>query len=143
MINIKNVPNTVKIKRLLEKLNIHPHPGGYISDNPKVYLFINRGFYSQTPIGYQEELDNSIDVKGHEQLTVDLLNIKTDTDKNQWFWFDNIEDYGEEKGWRGMYKCRSSSIEIDLCYDMMFTYCTRATQQQIVDYYLRGIGKFE
>lgn len=143
MINLKNVPNTVKIKRLLEKLNIHPHPGGYISDNPKVYLFVNRGFYSQTPIGYQEDLDNSIDVEGHEQLTVDLLNMKTDTDKNQWFWFDDTEDLGEDKGSRGMYKCRSSSIEVDLCYDMMFVWCTRATPQQIVDYYLRGIGKDE
>ena len=143
MINIINVPNTVKIKRLLEKLNIHPHPGGYISDNPKVYLFINRGFYSQTPIGYQEELDNSIDVEGHEQLTIDLLNMKTDTDKNQWFWYDDTDCYGEDRGSRGMYKCRSSSIEIDLCYDMMFTWCTRATPQQIVDYYLRGIGKSE
>lgn len=143
MINIINVPNTVKIKRLLEKLNIHPHPGGYISDNPKVYLFINRGFYSQTPIGYQEELDSSIDVEGHEQLAVDLLNMKTDTDKNQWFWYDDTEGYGEDKGSRGMYKCRSSSIEIDMCYDMMFTWCTRATPQQIVDYYLRGIGKIE
>ena len=145
MINIKNAPNTVKIKRLLEKLNIHPHPhsGGYFSDDPKVYIFINRGFYSQIPIGYQEELDSSIDVEGDEQLTIDLLNMTTDTDKNQWFWYDDTEVYGEDRGSRGMYKCRSSSIEIDLCYDMLFTWCTRATPQQIVDYHLKGIGKIE
>ena len=145
MINIKNAPNTVKIRKLLEKLNIYPHPNsrGYFSDDPKVRIFINRGFYSQIPIGYQEELDSSIDVEGNEQLTIDLLNMKTDTDKNQWFWYDDTECYGEDRGSRGMYKCRSSSIEIDLCYDMMFTWCTRATPQQIVDYHLRGIGKIE
>ncbi len=125
--------NTKSFKKSLEKFDIYPHPCGFLTEDPSADLFINRGFYSNQPIGYGDE--KMIDCKDCKELVLDLLSYDETTDKNQWFMFDNTDVFGES-GCKEMFKCRNKSIEVEMCYDMLFIYCTRASVEQIVEYYL-------
>ena len=125
--------NTKSFKKSLEKLDIYPHPCGFFTENRNADLFINRGFYSNQPIGYEDE--KMIDCKGCKELVLDLLSYDETTDKDQWFMFDDTDVFGED-GYKGMFKCSNKSIEVEMCYDMQFVFCTRASVEQIVEYYL-------
>lgn len=126
--------NTDSFKRELEKLGVLPHPCGLHTKIKQDKLFINRGFYSNIFIGYEEE-EKIIDCSNYKNLVIDLIKYNPNIDKDQWFVFDDTE-YRNEGGIRFFFKCKSKSIEIDLCYDMMFTFCDRLTIDQIVDHYL-------
>lgn len=67
----------------LERLGIQKHPGsGELK--PGSYIYVNRGFYSSIPIGYQEELENTIDCRVNHKLFLALAALRDDSDKFQW-----------------------------------------------------------
>lgn len=75
---------TPQLIQMLENIGIKKHPSImliYRQEN----LYVNRGFYSNYPIGYQEEIEMSIDCGTNEQLFLAISSLRNDTDKNQWF----------------------------------------------------------
>lgn len=129
--------NISSFKKKLESLGISPHPCGSHTNNKHDSLYIiNNEFYSNTPINCEGGIRDTIDCKECRDLVIDLVKYNINLDKGQWFIFDDTEYVESDRACRFFYKCRSDSIEIDLCYDMMFTFCTRATIKQVVDYYL-------
>lgn len=77
--------NTPELRNKLEELGYNRHPSYYDGQ----YLYLNRGFYHTTPIGYSEEIERMVDCGINEKLFIALAALRDDTDKNQWFVDDN------------------------------------------------------
>lgn len=75
--------DTQNLRDKLKEIGIIPHPCIVHKSIP--YLFVNRGFYSRNEIGYQEEVERSIDCGTNEELFLAIAALRDDTDKNQWF----------------------------------------------------------
>lgn len=76
--------NTLELRKKLERLGYHLHPE-CIDDDRGNYLFVNREYYLNRPLGYSEELSRSIDCGTNEALFLAIASLRDDTDKNQWF----------------------------------------------------------
>lgn len=75
---------TPQLIQMLENIGIKKHPNImliYRQEN----LYVNRGFCSNYPIGYQEEIEMSIDCGTNEQLFLALSALRDDTCKYQYF----------------------------------------------------------
>lgn len=83
--------NSTELRNELEKLGYKPHPSWavvYSNKNvptDKGFLYTGRGFYAGSPIGYQEEVDTSIDCDTNEDLFLALAALRNDTNNGQWF----------------------------------------------------------
>lgn len=76
--------NTPELRKKLEKLGYYLHPE-CIDDDRGNYLFVNREYYLNRPLGYLEELSRSIDCGTNEELFLAIASLRDDTDKYQWF----------------------------------------------------------
>lgn len=76
--------NTPELRKKLEELGYYLHPE-CVDDDRGNYLFVNRGYYLNRPLGYLEELSRSIDCGTNENLFLAIAALRDDTDKNQWF----------------------------------------------------------
>lgn len=76
--------NTPELRKKLEKLGYYLHPE-CIDDDRGNYLFVNREYYLNRPLGYLEELSRSIDCGINENLFLAIAALRDDTDDNQWF----------------------------------------------------------
>lgn len=76
--------NTPELRKKLEKLGYYLHPE-CIDDDRGNYLFVNREYYLNRPLGYLEELSRSIDCGANEELFLSIASLRDDTDKYQWF----------------------------------------------------------
>lgn len=56
-----------------------------IDDDRGNYLFVNREYYLNIPLGYLEELSRSIDCGTNEELFLAIAALRDDTNENQWF----------------------------------------------------------
>ena len=61
---------------------LHPE---CIDDDRGNYLFVNREYYLNRPLGYSEELSRSIDCGTNESLFLAIAELRDDTDNNQMF----------------------------------------------------------
>ena len=68
----------------MEELGYYLHPE-CIDDDRGNYLFVNREYYLNRPLGYLEELSRSIDCGANEELFLSIASLRDDTDKYQWF----------------------------------------------------------
>lgn len=68
----------------LERLGYYLHPE-CIDDDRGNYLFVNREYYLNRPLGYSEELSRSIDCGTNESLFLAIASLRDDTDKEQFF----------------------------------------------------------
>nr|DAY89685.1 MAG TPA: hypothetical protein [Caudoviricetes sp.] len=68
----------------LERLGYYLHPE-CIDDDRGNYLFVNREYYLNRPLGYSEELSRSIDCGTNEDLFLAIAALRDDTDNNQMF----------------------------------------------------------
>lgn len=90
--------NSPELRNKLEELGYKPHPSWakiYSSKNDsmdKGSLYTGRGFYAGSPIGYQEEVDASIDCGINEDLFLALAALRDDIDKDQWV-TDGFENF--------------------------------------------------
>jgi hypothetical protein len=76
--------NTPELRKKLERLGYHLHPE-CIDDDRGNYLFVNREYYLNRPLGYPEELSRSIDCGTNESLFLAITALRDDTDDSQWF----------------------------------------------------------
>ena len=76
--------NTPEIRKKLEELGYYLHPE-CIDDDRGNYLFVNREYYLNRPLGYSEELSRSIDCGTNESLFLAITALRDDTDDSQWF----------------------------------------------------------
>lgn len=68
----------------MERLGYYLHPE-CIDDDRGNYLFVNREYYLNRPLGYSEELSRSIDCGTNESLFLAIASLRDDTDKEQFF----------------------------------------------------------
>lgn len=87
--------NTLELRKRLEALGYYLHPE-CIDDDRGNYLFANREYYLNRPLGYSEELSRSIDCGANEDLFLAIAALRDDTDDNQLF----INDKGDWGIWR-------------------------------------------
>lgn len=76
--------NTSDLRKQLERLGYYLHPE-CIDDDRGNYLFVNREYYLNRPLGYSEELSRSIDCGTNESLFLAIAALRDDTDNNQMF----------------------------------------------------------
>lgn len=76
--------NTPELRKKLERLGYYLHPE-CIDDDRGNYLFVNREYYLNRPLGYSEELSRSIDSGTNESLFLAIAALRDDTDNNQMF----------------------------------------------------------
>ena len=76
--------NTPELRKRLEELGYYLHPE-CIDDDRGNYLFVNREYYLNRPLGYSEELSRSIDCGTNESLFLAIAALRDDTDNNQMF----------------------------------------------------------
>lgn len=76
--------NTPELRKKLERLGYYLHPE-CIDDDRGNYLFVNREYYLNRPLGYSEELSRSIDCGTNESLFLAIAALRDDTDNNQMF----------------------------------------------------------
>ena len=76
--------NTPELRKRLEELGYYLHPECIDYDRGN-YLFVNREYYLNRPLGYSEELSRSIDCGTNESLFLAIAALRDDTDNNQMF----------------------------------------------------------
>lgn len=79
--------NTSDLRKKLERLGYYLHPE-CIDDDRGNYLFVNREYYLNRPLGYSEQLSRSIDCGTNEDLFLALAALRDDTDNGQFFVFE-------------------------------------------------------
>ncbi len=79
--------NTPELRKKLEELGYYMHPE-CIDDDRGNYLFVNKGYYLNIPLGYLEELSRSIDCGTNENLFLAIAALRDDTSANQYWVFD-------------------------------------------------------
>ena len=79
--------NTPELRKKLERLGYYLHPE-CIDDDRGNYLFVNREYYLNRPLGYSEELSRSIDCGTNEDLFLAIAALRDDTSANQYWVFD-------------------------------------------------------
>ena len=76
--------NTPELRNKLEELGYYLHPE-CIDDDRGNYLFVNREYYLNRPLGYLEELSRSIDCGTNDELLIAIVALRDDIDIHQWF----------------------------------------------------------
>lgn len=113
--------NTTELRMKLERLGYYLHPE-CIDDDRGNYLFVNREYYLNRPLGYSEELSRSIDCGTNESLFLAIAALRDDTDNNQMFindkgdwgiYNDSVEEFTQrlkEMGYDGPFEYREEEI---------------------------------
>lgn len=76
--------NTPEPRNKLEELGYYLHPE-CIDDDRGNYLFVNREYYLNRPLGYLEEFSRSIDCGTNNELFIAIVALRDDIDIHQWF----------------------------------------------------------
>lgn len=129
--------NTLELRKKLEELGYHTHPSYKLiyqqnKDYNKGYLYTGRGFYANSPIGYNEEVKGSIDCGTNENFFIAIAALRDDTDNNQVF-FNGKGDWaifrdGSDGGLEGL----------DFYYmstDIKISHYHKATVEELIEYY--------
>lgn len=77
--------NTPDLRHKLENLGYVQHPNSLANVTSTSLLFCNRGFFAELPIGYKEEVDQTIDCGDDEELFLAIAALRNDSDKFQYF----------------------------------------------------------
>ena len=115
--------NTPELRKKLEELGYYLHPE-CIDDDRGNYLFVNREYYLNIPLGYLEELSRSIDCGTNEELFLAIAALRDDTSANQYWVFDQDFPPHYQKGdfTIGHFHRRS-------CY------CHNATVEELIEHF--------
>lgn len=131
--------NTLELRKKLERLGYYLHPE-CIDDDRGNYLFVNREYYLNRPLGYSEELSRSIDCGTNEDLFLALAALRDDTDKEQFFVTEvrcgSINDPYTiiEKG--ALLKCYMDKWKIPKNkFDSMGIPSHKATVEELIEYF--------
>lgn len=131
--------NTLELRKKLERLGYYLHPE-CIDDDRGNYLFVNREYYLNRPLGYSEELSRSIDCGTNEDLFLALAALRDDTDKEQFFVTEvrlgsiNYPDTIIEKG--ALLKCCMDKWKIPKNkFDSMGIPSHKATVEELIEHF--------
>lgn len=116
--------NTPELRKKLEELGYYRHPS--YGDNE--YLYLNRGFYHTSVVGYSEEIERMIDCGVNEELFLALAALRYDTDKNQWVIDEANECFGWENSW-------SICDKDDMNESVVYTHYRKATVKEIIEHF--------
>ncbi|ROS92299.1 hypothetical protein EEL36_08730 [Muribaculaceae bacterium Isolate-043 (Harlan)] len=75
-------------------------------------------------------LDYIYDCKDNEDLFFALAAIRDDSDINQWFIYDN-RHWNDKDPQRFWFICKRDKIEDDMCIDLMYNDCEKATDTEL------------
>lgn len=131
--------NTLELRKRLEALGYYLHPE-CIDDDRGNYLFANREYYLNRPLGYSEELSRSIDCGANEDLFLAIAALRDDTDKEQFFVTEvrlgsiNYPDTIIEKG--ALLKCCMDKWKIPKNkFDSMGIPSHKATVEELIEHF--------
>lgn len=130
--------STTEISRKLDELGYYPHPNWKLiyqknQDYNKGSLYTGRGFYASNPIGYYEEVENSIDCGTNEDLFLAIAALREDTDVNQWFVMD-VEVYNDIP-MNTLFKATSIEGGKHIGTQINPMYCHKATVSELIEYF--------
>lgn len=114
--------NTPELRNKLEELGYYLHPE-CIDDDRGNYLFVNREYYLNRPLGYLEEFSRSIDCGTNEELFLAIAALRDDTSNNQYWIFD--EDF---------YKWKKGDFIIGR-FGRCSCYCHVATVEELIEHF--------
>jgi hypothetical protein len=124
--------NTPELRKKLEKLGYYLNPE-CIDDDRGNYLFVNREYYLNRPLGYLEELSRSIDCGDNEELFLSIASLRDDTDKYQWFIMD-VEIYVYiPKGTWFQSTDRNGGRHVGTQIESL--YCHKATVEELIEHF--------
>lgn len=125
----KNTPE------LRDKLDIlgYKYAQSIIKNRDEI-LFVNRGYYSNNFPYSANIIAEAIDCNGNEDLFLALAALRDDTDKNQWFVYDDKDDNPDERQifW---FICEENKIEDDMWHDQAYLDCHKATVQELIQHF--------
>lgn len=78
---------------------------------------------------------NSIDCGTNEELFLAIAALRDDTDKNQWFVYDNTDYADEQEKEIAYFICKQDSIKDEMCINSMYADCHKATIQELIEYF--------
>ena len=117
--------NTPELRNKLEELGYYLHPE-CIDDDRGNYLFVNREYYLNRPLGYLEEFSRSIDCGTNEDLFLALAALMDDIDIHQWF--------TDGKEW---FQCRF--LKVGMHYsdkpEILFERWHKATVEELIEHF--------
>ena len=82
---------------------------------------------------YLSENKFIIDCGTNEELFLAIAALRDDTDKNQWFVYDN-SGWAEEPEIK-YFVCRENSIKDEICIDLMYNDCHKCTVEELIEYF--------
>lgn len=124
--------NTSDIKNKLEVLGYKYTQS--IIRNREEMLFANNGYFSNNFPYNALLIDRSIDCETNEDLFLALAALRDDTDKNQWFVYDDKDDNPDERQilW---FICEKDDIRHDMWHDQAYLDCHKATVQELIQHF--------
>lgn len=125
--------DTQELRDKLKEVGLEPHP--CIMPKACAFLFVNRGFYSQNEIGYQEETERAIDCGENEELFLAIAALRDDTDKNQWFIYDSMDAVIESFRVYEWFICNEDKIEDMMFYDSHYLNTHKATVEELIEHF--------
>lgn len=99
------------------------------------YLAVNlysKGYY----MGVNGKWDDSCyDCGTNEDLFLAMAALRDDTDKNQWFVYDNTDYADEQEKEITYFICKQDSIKDEMCINSMYADCHKATVQELIEHF--------
>lgn len=100
--------------------------------NPDLIFISKSGFYCVGGVSLKGQVGR---VCNTVEALLALAALSDETDKYQWFIYDDSGWQEPESAQRFWYQCESDKIEHELAYDLMYTSCTKATIEEILEYF--------
>lgn len=91
------------------------------------------GIWNSEPKG--DFAKRCIDCGTNEDLFLAIAALRDDTDRNQWFVYDNSEWANDNEKERVFLLCKEDKIETFACIDLMYKDCHKATVQELIEHF--------
>lgn len=123
--------NTPELRNKLEELGYYLHPE-CIDDDRGDYLFVNREYYLNRPLGYLEEFSRSIDCGTNEELFLAIAALRDDTNYMQWFVCTSDYKEFDGKEWK------VGDFDLNTCpddFDNILPHWRKATVNELIEHF--------
>lgn len=123
--------NTPELRNKLEELGYYSHPE-CIDDDRGNYLFVNREYYLNRPLGYLEEFSRSIDCGTNEELFLAIAALRDDTNYMQWFVCTSDYKEFDGKEWK------VGDFDLNTCpddFDNILPHWRKATVNELIEHF--------
>lgn len=125
--------NTEGLRLALDLLGYKPMQS--IIRNREDMLFVKDGYFMNNFPYDTTQSDKAIDCSNNESLFLALATLRDDTDKNQWFVYDNTDYADEQEKEITYFICKQDSIKDEMCINSMYADCHKATVQELIEHF--------